>query len=166
MPVGGESVIAGPYTVTWNGAALGIFQGDEDVPTITKRDFERPINRTDKYGQTKIDAIHMGSAMWFQGVLLEYAKAIPAADPFGVFGGALGTIGLLKYSLGKALVLTAVAGTSASSTPATLTSNKTVQTADFDIGVRFGPQERVVPIKLDMYAYDVGAGVIGFKTQT
>jgi hypothetical protein len=166
VPIGGEGVIAGPYTVTWNGTSVGVFLGDEDLPSIVKRDFERPIDNTDKYGRAKVDAIHLGSAMWFQGVLLEYAKGIPVADPFGTFGSALGTIGVLKYSLAKALVLTAVAGTSAATTPATITANKTIQSADFDIKQVYGPRERVVPVKLDMYAYDVGAGAIGFKTQT
>ncbi len=166
MPVGSEGLIAGPYTVTWNSTSVGIFLGDENVPSIIVRNLEEPIANSDKYGKTKIDGIHMGQMWIFQGVLMEYSKGTPVVDPFGTFGSALGVIGVLRWTLAKALVLTAVSGTSAAATPATLTSNKTIQSADFDAKVTFGPQLRVVPIRLDMLPYDVGAGAVGFNVKT
>lgn len=166
MPVGGEQLIAGPYTCTWNGAPVGIFRGEEDVPTFVQQSRAQPVESTDRWGRTRIDSVHLGAAYFFQGVLMEYPKALPILWPFGVFGSVLGTIGVLKYQLSKPLVLTAVAGTTASNSPATATAGKTLISDDFDTRIFFGPTVRTVPIKLDVYPYDVGGGVYGFIAMT
>lgn len=166
MPFGSEALVAGPYTCTWNGTSLGIFQGDNDVPTIVHQHRAVPIDKTDKYGALKIDSLHHGMSFMFQGVLMEYAKALAVIYPFGTFGGNVGVIGKLKFSMCQALVLTAVAGTTAATAPATLTAGKTIAADDMVTQLMYGPQLRVVPIKLEMYPYDVGGGTVGFFVMT
>lgn len=166
MPMLTEAIVAGPYTITYNSVALGIFEGDEGVPSIEQTQFEQPVNSTDRYGRTKIDAVWMGNQYVFQGILMEYAKALAALDPVGTFGSSIGSAGVLKQTLAKALVLTAVSGTSAATAPATLTANRAVPAADFNAKLAFGPQYRKAPIKLDLLPYDVGAGAVGFFVKT
>lgn len=162
----GEALVAGPYTCTWNGVAMGLFQGDSDVPTLSQQFRRQPVERSDRWGQTRVDSIHMGKAYQVMGVMMEYSKSLAIIDPFGTFGAALGTIGVFVYSLAKALVFTALAGTTAATAPATLTASKTIAADDLATQLAYGPQLRVVPIKLDVYPYDVGGGVFGFFTMT
>ncbi len=165
MPVGSEGIICGQYTVTYNGSSVGIFQGEAGYPSILYMPQSKPINRTDKYGFTKIDGIRMGEDYQFEGVLLEYLKGIVALHPYGTFG-LQGVRGTLKWSLAKILVLTAIAGTTAAASPATLTANKAIVADGFQSKLLYGPTERVVPIKLDLLPYDTGGGVEGNFVQT
>lgn len=151
MAVGGEQLICGLYTATWNSVALGIHLGDEGLPAIGTRPIADPVDNTDRYGKVKIDAVHMGHLYWYEAVMLEYPKAIGVYSPFGAFG-TIGTIGLLKYSAAKPLVLTVVAdGTTAVGNPNTLTAPKAMFADDFQGKLFFGPKLRTVPIKMDLY---------------
>lgn len=166
MPVGGEQLIAGSYTATWNGAPCGLFEGDEGVPAITLRPIAEKVQNTDRWGKIPIDSVHMGGLATFMGRLMEYPLALPILWPFGLFGTSIGAIGTLKYPLSRPLVLTSVAGTTASNSPATLTAAKSIIADDFDVRIKFGPTVRIVPIKLDLYPYQTGNGVYGWFTMT
>jgi hypothetical protein len=165
VPIGGESEIAGGYTVTWNSVALGIFQGEQDVPSIIRVPKSRPVNSTDRYGQSKIDSVHLGHDFMFEGVLMEYPKALPLLQMIETVWGRLGTIGALKFSAAQPLVLTAIAGTTASTAPATVTASKAVWSDDHPTRLFYGPQLRVVPVRLDLLPYLAG-GVPACLTET
>lgn len=169
MSIGGEALVTGPYTCTWNAVALGVFQGDNDVPTIAKQLRGRKIESSDYWGMTPMDEIHLGAAYFFYGVLMEYSKALPIIEPFTTtLGLEIGVIGVLKRSLSKALVLTAVAGTTAATAPASLTASKTILATDHETRLAFGPVLRTVPIKLDLFPYQTATGPnkYGFFTMT
>src|SRR5689334_14423085 len=107
MPVGGETLVAGPYTVTWGGVALGIQEGAGGFMSMTLEEYKAgPI-----------------SAWW----------------PYSATLGRMGVIGRLMYSISAALVLTAVAGTSASTSPATLTASKAILLPGFGTRLMYGP---------------------------
>ncbi len=165
MAIGGEQFICGQYTATWNSLAMGIFQGDNDVPAIISIPKGKAINNTDKYGYAMIDGVHMGYDYRFEGILMEYPKAIAILNPFGVFG-VQGTPGMLKYFFGKPLVLTVVNnGTTAVGNPNTLTAPKAMIAQDFDARIFYGPNLRVVPMKMDLYPSVLVAGQIANFTQ-
>lgn len=165
MPVGNEGIIAGQYTVSYNGTSVGIFQGEQGYPSILFIPQSKPINRSDAYAWLKIDGLRMGEDYQFEGVLMEYLKGIAALFPYGVFGRQ-GVRGTLKYSLAQALVLTAIGGTSASTSPATITASKAILADGHQAKLVYGPDVRIVPVKMDLLPYDQGSGNIGNFTQT
>lgn len=161
MPAGGEAIIDGQYTVTWNGLAMGIMEGEEGVPTIEQILLSTPVNRTDKYGKTKIDSIHMGKDYTCAFLCMEYTKAIGCFDPFGAAFGQLGQIGALKYALSEPLVLTVVAGTPAVGSPNTVTAGKAIIADEHRGKLKFGPAIRTVPILLDLLPYVLQGSTVG-----
>jgi hypothetical protein len=153
MPVGGETIICGQYTVTWNSVALGIMQGDAGLPTIEHSYVEEPIANTDAYGKTVIDGVYQGVNVFASMTCMEYrAGSIAAWWPFSTLG-RLGVIGRLLYDMSSPLVLTAIAGTPAAASPATLTASKTILAAGFGTRLLFGPTVRTVPLRFRLYPY-------------
>lgn len=151
MAVGGEQLIAGQYTCTWNGASVGIFEGDEGCPSILSRALAKPVENTDRYGYARIDSVHLGYKYWFEGVLIEWPKAVPVFSPFGAWGNQ-GIVGMLKYQYAKPLVLTVVQnGTTAVGNPNSVTMPKAIIAEDSEAKGHFGPVLRVVSIKMDIY---------------
>ena len=153
MPVGSEELVVGSYVVTFDGASVGIFQGDPgSLPAITRTPHSRPITPTDRYGGSKIDSIRLGYDYMFEGVLMEYPKGLPILQAMENWG-LLGLIGGLKYLAAKALVLTAVAGTTAATAPASITASKAVPADNHPVRLIYGPELRVVPVRLDLLPY-------------
>lgn len=165
MPAGGEVLIVGGYTVTWNGLSLGLIQGEEGVPMITQAPQSQPVNRTLRYGRSKIDSVHLGVDYTIEMILMEYLKGIAALTPWATWG-LMGTPGMLKYNFAAALVLTVIAGTPAVGSPNTLTANRSVLSDDHQAKLAYGPQVRTIPLKMDLLPYDTtGGGVFGSFTQ-
>lgn len=167
MAVGGEVLISGPYAATWNGVALGLTEGEGGLPTLTTMAKSKPVNSSNLYGATKIESVHLGADMTLEMILLEYLKGIAALWPFGTWG-ALGAVGTFKSALAKPLVLTAVAGTPASASPATWTASMAVISDDHQGKIRYGPEVRTVPLKFDLYPYARAgnAANLGFFVET
>ncbi len=55
MSVGNEVLVAGPYLVTWNGAALGLIEGDASVPTLEHNVAAEDVANSSYYGKSCID---------------------------------------------------------------------------------------------------------------
>lgn len=167
MPVGGEVLIVGEYTATYGGVALGIFEGDAGLPTLSQQTKAEPIANTSKYAKTTIDAIWQGADWFMQFTCLEY-KAGPrvAFWPFHATLSALGAIGRLYYGMASPLVLTAVAGTPAAATPATLTASKTILAPGYNTQLVYGPTLRKVPLRLQLLPYVLNGTTVGHFTQT
>jgi hypothetical protein len=164
MSLGGEVLVVGSYAVTWNAVSLGIMHGEEGVPTIIQVPKSRPINNTDKYGDSKIDSIHRGVEYWAEMVCQEYLKGLTALCPWAAAFGEHGLPGVLKYSFAAALVFTAVAGTSAATSPATLTASKAVLADDHQTRLPFGPVLRTVGLRFDLMPYIASLKNVSFTT--
>lgn len=153
MPAGSETLIAGQYTCTYSGTAMGIMEGDSGVPTIENTNHGEPVNNTDAYGKSTIDGIYQGGDYFAQFMCMEYkAGSIAAFWPFGALG-VMGVIARLYYDMAAALVLTAVAGTPAATSPATLTATKSILAMGFNGRLLFGPTLRKVPIRLQLLPF-------------
>lgn len=162
----GELFVAGPYTATFLGASMGLFQGDDGVPAITGTDAGQPIDSTNIYGKAVVDEVELGTNFIFEAICLEYSRAKSTYLDRLATWGRQPVVGRLKYSVAGALVLTAVAGTSASTSPATITASKAAPMRDTPKKLFYGPQLRVVPVRMVLFPYDVGGGVIGNFTET
>lgn len=127
---------------------------------------ERLINQSDAYADTIIDAIYAGGDHYLQFTALGYKSgSYTPMWPFGALG-VFGVIGRLHSDLAQAFVLTSTTGTPAVATPATLTASKALLAANSNPRLLFDTSLRKVPIRLRLYPYDSGAGVIKVFTQT
>lgn len=161
MPAGSESTIAGGYTVTWNGVAVGMLEGDGGLPTVDQSGQSETLANTSVYGKTPIDDLYLGNAPSASMTCLEYRAGSAAAWwPYNATLGRLGTIGVWMYSLSATLALTAIAGTSASATPATWTASKTVLMPGFATRLVYGPTLRKVPLRFRLYPYLNSSNVV------
>lgn len=162
MPVGSETIIVGQYTATWNSVALGIMEGDAGVPTIYPAIKGQPIDNTDKYGKSRIDGIYLG-ADWFAAfVAMEYKAGTKGVVwPFATWG-QMGVIGRLWYNLAQPLVLTAVSGTPAASSPASLTASKALIDPGAQPRLVYGPSLRTLSCLMTLLPYDSGGSVVWF----
>jgi len=165
MPAGGESLIAGQYVTNFGGIDMGIMEGDAGVPTIEYTPEGEDIGNTDKYGRAVIDTILLGQNCFAQYMCMEYdAGSIQAFWPWGDLG-IMGTIARLGFDLADALILTAIAGTPAESSPATLTAPKALLAMGYNTRLLFGPPLRKVPIRQRLYPANLG-GSVGHFTAT
>lgn len=159
MPVGSEALIAGAYTASFGGSALGLFEGDAGLPVMEHSMVAEDVGNTSLYGKTVIDSLQQGGNVFFAFTCLEaYLSAVKSA--FWPYHSTLGRLpaamGALLYDSSAALVLTAVAGTPAATSPATVTSSKCILAPGFNTRWVFGPTLRKVPIRLRAYPYSSG----------
>ena len=156
MAAGGEVLIAGQYTTSYSSAAMGIMEGDSGVPTVSQSNEGENIGNTDKYGKAVIDTIYQGANHYAQFMCMEYkASTIAAWWPFGN-QGIMGVIARLGFTMAAPLVLTAVSGTPAASSPASLTSTYGILSPGYNTQLLFGPTLRKLPIRMLLYPYSSG----------
>lgn len=164
-----NTFVAGPFTATYNSADPGYTQDGFTLSFIPKG---LPIDRTDIYADTTIDIVYRGADFFMSFVLRQYqANSVLAFWPWGSFGGAVPTIGKLFSATALALVLTAVAGTTAkdinigsgAAGAGTFTANKAIIAENSDVSFTLGPVNRDVPVRMRLLPYDSG-GVKWFTT--
>jgi hypothetical protein len=153
------SFIAGRYTAVWNSLALGQTKNGHDI------DFQRFVEDItgDNYAQMVQDAINQGGEMNHTVELIEYNAAAVATLmwPLSATKYDTGVIGILDSGKWFPLVLTALTGTPAASTPATLTLTRTILAPRFPVKLRLGPTLRTVPLKLRVYP---SSGIMATET--
>ena len=155
------SFIAGQYTATWNALAIG---QTADGLRLIHQVFKRLVTG-DSYAEAPQDAIYRGADLAISFRLIEYdAAAVQTLKwPYSATKWQIGTVGTADVgsSLAKQLVMTAVAGTPAATTPATATFPKSILHENFPVEVLFAPDLREVPIRLRVYPV---AGLLGTET--
>ena len=155
------SFIAGGYTAVWNSLSVGqIAAGSR----ITHQVFKRLISG-DAYAESPQDGVYRGGEVVIGFTSLEYdAAAIQTIKwPYSATKWDLGTVGRTDVgsSLAKSLIFTAVAGTPAAATPATMTFAKAILHENFPVEVLYAPDLREVPLRMRVYPV---AGILGTET--
>lgn len=155
------SFIAGQYTATYGGAAVG--QAAEGF-RLSHQFFKRLITG-DSYAEAPQDAVYRGAAVELGFTAIEYNAAAMASLiwPYGTLLD-MGRVGRTDVgsSLTKALVLTAVAGTPAANAPASLTLTAAILKEGFPVDLLMAPDLREVPLRLR--AYPNTSGIFGTAT--
>lgn len=154
--------IAGGYTATWNSQALGQAAAGYRL----SHEVFRRLVRGDTYAETPQDGIYRGAEVSLAFTMIEYdAAGLQGIKwPYNVSTKwTVGTVGRADVagSLAKALVLTAVAGTPAAATPATLTLTLSILHENFPVEVLFAPDLREIPLRMRVYP---SSGVFGVET--
>lgn len=155
------SFLAGGYTSSWNANAMG---QAEDGYTTSHQIFYEHI-RGDSYGETVQDSVVRGYDMdisW-TGIEFNAAGMQGAFWPTSATIYTIGTVGRMAVasSLAKVLVLTAVAGTPAATTPATLTFTYSKLKEGFPVELLYAPRLRKVPLRMRIWP---NSGVYGTIT--
>lgn len=153
--------IAGGYTAVWNNLALG---QAADGYRLQHQFFKRLISG-DSYADAPQDAVYRGGELAIAFRLIEFdAAAIQTLKwPYHATKWTLGTVGRTDVgsSLAKILVLTAVAGTPAASTPASITCALSILHENFPVEILYAPDLREIPIRLRVYP---NSGVFAVET--
>jgi hypothetical protein len=149
------SFIAGPYTATYKGSALG---QTADGYRVSHQFFKRLI-LGDSYAQTPQDEVYQGAEVFVQMRLIEYdaAGVQSVMWPYGAYMN-VGQVGRVsrQQSLAGALVLTAVAGTPAATVPSSVTLTNAILAEGFPVELLFAPDLREVPLRLRVFPSTVG----------
>ena len=152
----GLTLVAGRYSVTFNSVALGYLEsnGSSD-PSVEMIPLAEAVNQTDGWGDATIDYVSRGSDAFAQLICKEYkAGSIGAAWPYGTWGVFLTSGLMMGDTYAKPLVLTAIAGTTASSAPASITATYALPAPNNPIRLLYGPTLRKVPIRFVLLPYD------------
>ena len=166
--------IAGAYTATYNGKALG---QTADGFRLSHSFFKRIITG-DLFGDTPQDAIYRGREQMLSARLIEAMQAgIPdLIDPYaGTVGtpwthGVTGLMDIRGAGGGtpvprvKSLILTAVTGTAAyTDSQKTITLPLSILSEGFPVEVLLAPDLREVPIRMRIY-HDTSTLLFGSNT--
>ena len=154
------SAISGPYYGSWNGEYLG---ATEDGFEVEHTFYSEPV-RGDNLGDSIQDEILRGVDVYVNFTLIEYGKASIVQGPGAVSGsihwatsasgfngagdGKAGTIGDTLSDSAAGLVLTAVANTPASASPASITFPLSVLARNFPVRVLYASRLRRIPMRM------------------
>ena len=131
------------------------------------------VDNTDSYGQgTLIEQFYQGVNVWIGGIFKEYTQgtlyAVGAYQtliaPTGVASFLLGTIGRAATNVGGPVVLTAVSGTPAASSPATLTAAMAIPDKGQQTEMLFGPTHRTIPFLFRIIPTTISSNATYFTT--
>ncbi len=155
--------ISGGYNATFDASTLGQV---EIGFTLRHSTFQRLITGH-SFAQTPQDAVFQGIQMFIDYRLIEYNQAgvIKAMWPFGTTHLNMASpVGVLAVGSSKAkqLILTAVAGTPAAATPASVTLPRCILAEGFNVELLYAPDLRIVPISQRVYPDT--SGVFGTET--
>lgn len=162
------SFVAGQYTAVWNSLNVGQIAAGIKIHTQV---FKRLITG-DNHADTPQCAVYRGKAMWCDYIMEEYnAAAVKTLiNPYDSDWLKVGRVGVLDATTpavaggpkAKPLVMTAVLGTAAQGTPATLTFPSSILHEGYPIELLFAPDLRTVPMQQRFYPNT--SGVFGSET--
>ena len=151
----------GPFVNTWGGTTMGLNEGPY---VINKQAHARDV-RAQQHGDSVIEGIYAGGECFVTCTPKEWnTVALDAMWPFDANFGEIGSVGRLMTDIGKALVLTPVAGTTAAANGYTWTFNKAIIAPEHTLEIIKGCEEHNVPIVMKAYPYLNGSSKPVFFT--
>ena len=142
--------VAGGYTATWNSLALGQCA---DGYRLSHSFFKRIVTG-DSMAEGPQDAVYRGAEMFLQMTLIEFNAAgmYSIMWPYGNYlaPGLVGRMDVLS-GLAKQLVLTALAGTPAATSPASISLPLAILAEGFPVELLMAPNLREIPIRMRIY---------------
>ena len=163
------SVIAGAYTGTWNSVALNYTRRGFN---LNFRQMEERIEETDLYGRSFIDAIYQGGGVTVDTICRVWgvgpaAALWPWTGSMGEIYNSTFPIAQNARSVAKALILTGVANTPATTDTAQSTAQINTFTASLtmiapeQLQVVLNSQGREAPLRFDLLVSDsAGTGTL------
>jgi len=169
---------AGAYTSSYthpsvSAASLGITR---DGYTISWRQSEEVLDKSDVYGRTEIETFHLGLQVSISAIFHEWRQSIINLSTPQTAGAVLkpltagylgnGIVGILGTAQAGALVLTATANTPAATNGwATVTIPYVKLANDFPVDILLAPEHRTVPFRGRIFPYE-DSTIVKFFSQT
>lgn len=149
------AITAGPYSATWDSTAIGQTENGFELSL----GFSKEDVLGDLYGDSVIDSVYRGGNCTLRCTGLVWASIIAVRNPYGGDIGATGLIGRMDVGSGIAvsLVLTAVAGTTAAASPASLTAVHAIIDKESNDPIGMNNRARKVPVQFRLYPSTVTA---------
>lgn len=140
--------IAGPYDHTYNSNDIGVTEDGIELENVWFAD--RIVG--DNTGDSKVDGVQRGGDVFFNSILEEWNMTAVQAAFWTTFAalGSMGQVGRLHSNLASAWVATAIAGTTAATSPASLTLTYSIVAENFPITRMFNARLRQVPIRMSV----------------
>ena len=136
-----STYIAGHYTATWNAIDLGTTETGYEIMV-----HQHEIGvKDDAFGEGDADMIQAGIDYEIQLTSIDWPLIQAALAGQNAIGATNDHVGVLLSTLGKTLVLTPAAGTSAAASGKTLTATKAVLNGDYSWNKSH--QLRKVPVR-------------------
>ena len=149
MPL--ANIIAGPYTASWQSAAVGQSQNGFRLRSSVNKE----MVRSDAYGDSAIDGVWRGGNVMLLFVGIEYTAGLPVFWPYGGAFGLFGQAGTLDVgsTFAQQISLTVTSGTPAVGNPTNLSGNQSILDENFSGETEFRSGARVLPISMRLYPY-------------
>jgi hypothetical protein len=147
--------IAGGYTATYDAVTIGQIEAGVTMTWLKNKQ----VITGDNAARSAQDGVYQGIELFVDFVLMEHdlLKAMLAYAPYGAgVWGTQGVVGRVDSQVVSQLILTAVAGTTAASSPASVTMPFAIVAEDFPVRVKIGPQLRNVPMRMRVYPSAAG----------
>ena len=142
------SFIAGPYTATYNSAAVGITEEGFDLDQV----FFQEIVRGDNMGSGAQDGVYRAGDAFisFVGEEFNLIRASAIINPYAALG-VIGQVGRLATNLAMNITLTATAGTPAFAQINSLSASKSILAEGFNLKTTFSTRLRKSPLRLQLF---------------
>lgn len=152
--------IAGPYTATYNGLALGQTEAGFEL----EASMEGEAIRGDQYGDLIQDAVYRLGNAFANATFIEFDAAALASLwwPHSNTPGQFGISGRLLSNMALPLVLTKVAGSNALYN--TVTASRAIIALGFPVRFVLASNLRKVPARLALLPYTASGNTIAFTT--
>lgn len=156
MAVINPSIPSGPYSATWNGQDIGLFEG----PVRLQQNLIAQPVQASQWGRTIIDYIIQGGGFFGVIVVKEWTTNSKLFMwPFGSTHGIVDEPGKLFSSYCQALVLTALTGTPAATYgPVTRTYPYVATLPGHNLDITMGPMERNVVVAVGVLPEPASGG--------
>lgn len=165
--------IAGPYTATYNPALGGgahLSLGTVEDGFELESTYFADLIRGDNLGESIQDGVYRGKDCYLNCVIEEWNLdgVLRAFNPFIDVDAIsdlseVGQVGRLLTNLAGVLTLTAVAGTTAAATPATLTASKAIIAPGFPLKSLLATRLRKLPLRFLLLPYTDGSDTVHFR---
>jgi hypothetical protein len=159
MAIDFGTLIAGPYTGTYNSVDVGFtldgFRYQQEYAAEV-------INQTDLFGEMIIDMVYRGGNAKLTYTSRSYKAG--SISPFWPWGNlytmftSAAPIARLARNEAKAFVLTSTPNTPAAASPATFTASKSILAPGSGGELLFDSKVRNVPVTLQLLPYENGTG--------
>ncbi len=152
--------VSGPYTALWNGFSLGT-QNDDGY--VLRGEYTgQPINQSDAWGLTLVEAIYRGInwRVQFQGLEWNKPGILASMQAFGSSGASSTTFTPTLQSIGdryskfaQALVLTSILGVYPPTMPNTFTAMNAIVAPNSNIQAMLTSKAREAPMEMVLFPY-------------
>lgn len=165
-------VVSGPFDAIYAEGVMGYTRRGFDIAFMNHAE---PINETDTFGRSLLDAVHQGGDCTINAIYRIWSQAVAdMMNPFSKANASLGELNSLNVAIGQLysnmaspLILNVVAATPAAiAFPTSITAEKAIIAPNSGASFTLSSMAREVPISLALLPYGPLSGPNTWFTMT